>query len=158
MRFLTGVLNSQLVAFWLRYKGKMQGNNYQVDKKPLQEIPLPIIDMNRQQPFISLVDKILATKKSDPQTDTTVLERKIDILVYLLYGLTWDEVQIVENSLPQVEEGDGNEGKKKKGKKKVQLNSMPKLNIDEATYSGWLAGYQKDGYLPSEEEMEKEKQ
>ena len=28
MKFLTGLLNSSLVEFWLRNKGKMQGNNY----------------------------------------------------------------------------------------------------------------------------------
>ena len=26
--FLTGFLNSSLCAYWLRFKGKMQGNNY----------------------------------------------------------------------------------------------------------------------------------
>ena len=99
MRFLTGVLNSRLVAFWLRHKGKMQGNNYQVDKEPLRGIPLPVVDLNQQQPIINLVDKILAAKKADPQADTGAWERNIDVLVYLLYGLTWDEVQILENTL-----------------------------------------------------------
>ncbi len=132
MKFLTGVLNSQLVAFWLRHKGKMQGNNYQVDKEPLQGIPLPIVDTNLQQPIIALVDQILAEKKKDPQADTTALERKIDILVYLLYGLTYDEVMVVENA-----------------------SQGEKLKLDKATYDKWLLRYTKDDALPSEEEMEK---
>lgn len=37
---LTGLLNSRLVAFWLRFRGKMQGSLYQVDKEPLMSIPL----------------------------------------------------------------------------------------------------------------------
>lgn len=37
-------------------------------------------------------------KKSNPQADTTDLEREIDRLVYDLYGLTEDEIKIVEES------------------------------------------------------------
>lgn len=40
MKYLTMLLNSKLVQFWLRYKGKMQGNNYQIDKAPLVNIPI----------------------------------------------------------------------------------------------------------------------
>ena len=40
LKYLTGLLNSKLVAFWLKNKGKMQGNNYQLDKEPLLEIPI----------------------------------------------------------------------------------------------------------------------
>jgi hypothetical protein len=35
-------------------------------------------------------------KKPDPEADTTPLEREIDLLVYELYGLTEDEIAIVE--------------------------------------------------------------
>lgn len=96
MKFLTGVLNSKLVAFWLRHKGKMQGNNYQVDKEPLQGIPLPLVGLSLQQPIIDLVDKILVAKRQDPQADTSKLEQEIDKTVYALYGLTEDEIKIVE--------------------------------------------------------------
>ena len=96
MKFLTGVLNSKLVAFWLRHKGKMQGSNYQVDKEPLQRIPLPIVSPAQQQPIINLVDTILSTKKTKPQADTSELENEIDNLIYNLYSLSNDEIKIVE--------------------------------------------------------------
>ena len=96
MKFLTGVLNSKLVAFWLRNKGKMQGSNYQVDKEPLLNIPLPSATQAQQKPIIDLVDKILAAKKENPQADTSVWEEEIDRLVYKLYGLTKDEIKVVE--------------------------------------------------------------
>ena len=96
MKFLTGVLNSKLVAFWLRHKGKMQGSNYQVDKEPLQRIPLPIVSPAQQQPIINLVDTILSTKKTKLQADTSELENEIDNLIYNLYGLSNDEIKIVE--------------------------------------------------------------
>ena len=96
MKFLTGVLNSKLVEFWLRHKGKMQGSNFQVDKEPLQGIPLPLVDLSLQQPIIKLVDAILAKKMQNSQTDISDLESDIDRLVYNLYGLSEDEIKIVE--------------------------------------------------------------
>jgi len=98
MKFLTGVLNSKLIAFWLRHKGKMQGSNYQVDKEPLQGIPLPIIDRNLQQPIIDLVNTILDKKKENQQTDTSIEESAIDKLVYQLYGLSDDDVKLIEQA------------------------------------------------------------
>jgi len=38
-----------------------------------------------QQPFIPLVDQILAAKKKDPNADTSALEKQIDEMVYKLY-------------------------------------------------------------------------
>ncbi len=94
LKWLTALLNSKLVAFWLRYKGKMQGNNYQIDKEPLVNIPIPKISQSEQQPFIDLVDKILTAKQQGQ--DTTALEAQIDQMVYKLYQLTTDEIKIIE--------------------------------------------------------------
>ncbi len=44
----------------------------------------------------SLVDKILAAKKDNPQADVTALEKEIDQLVYKLYDLTEEEIRIIE--------------------------------------------------------------
>lgn len=57
IKYLTALLNSKLVAFWLKNKGKMQGNNYQIDKEPLLEIPIALSD--KQQIIATLVDYIL---------------------------------------------------------------------------------------------------
>jgi hypothetical protein len=56
--------------------------------------------------FITLVDQILAAKKHPPSSpldrgelsvaDTSALEKQIDELVYALYGLTPEEIEIVE--------------------------------------------------------------
>ncbi len=96
MKFLTGILNSRLIAFWLKNKGKMQGDNYQVDKEPLMGIPLPLISETLQQPIINIVDRILVAKKNNSLFDTSALELEIDQLVYKLYGLTEEEIRIVE--------------------------------------------------------------
>jgi len=97
LKYLTALLNSKLIAFWLKHKGKMQGENYQIDKEPLLALPIKKIPNKEQQPFIDLVDKILAAKKDNPQADTGTWEREIDRLVYELYELTEEEKAIVEN-------------------------------------------------------------
>ena len=98
MKFLTGVLNSKLIAFWLRHKGKMQGSNYQVDKEPLQGIPLPLVDLSFQRPIINLVDPILSKKYQNAQADTTAEESEIDKEVYRLYGISDEEMKLIEQT------------------------------------------------------------
>jgi len=103
LKYLVALLNSKLVVFWLRHKGKMQGNNFQIDKEPLINLPLVTVSESNQKPLIEIVDKILEITKSDdylknPQKQVQVkeYEKKIDQLVYSLYGLTDDEIKIVE--------------------------------------------------------------
>src|SRR3989339_90901 len=96
LKYLTGLLNSKLIAFWLRHKGKMQGTNYQVDKEPLLKIP--IYNSDSPEPVIKLVDRILQIKSLNSKADIIYLEKEIDILVYKLYELTFDEVKIFDPS------------------------------------------------------------
>jgi len=89
----------------------LENNNY--CKHPIKQISLA-----DQQPFIDLVDQILERKKMPPEQgvmttcpkhptpcpkhptlcpDTSELERQIDEMVYKLYGLTEEEVRVVES-------------------------------------------------------------
>ena len=45
-----------------------------------------------------LVDRVLLAKQRDAKADVSALEREIDELVYALYGLTPEEIQIVEGA------------------------------------------------------------
>ncbi|MFH0201417.1 Eco57I restriction-modification methylase domain-containing protein [Campylobacter coli] len=99
VKYLTAILNSKLVAFWLKHKGKMQGNNYQIDKEPLLNIP--IVDTNSKNKkladeLINLADEILKAKEQDKNANTQELENKINSLVYKLYNLTEEEIKIIE--------------------------------------------------------------
>ncbi|MCF0186937.1 MAG: hypothetical protein HUJ98_10675 [Bacteroidaceae bacterium] len=90
LKFLVGVLNSKLVEFWLKNKGKMQGENYQLDKEPLCNIPLPEQGCN-QQSISSKVKDIIIEKEECSSSNS-----EIDRLVYELYGLTNGEVKIID--------------------------------------------------------------
>ncbi|MFP6042410.1 Eco57I restriction-modification methylase domain-containing protein [Helicobacter pylori] len=99
-KFLVGLLNSLLIRFWLKHRGKVQGNNYQIDKEPLMNIPLIKITKSNKptaDKIIALVDKILQAKEKDPKANTQGLEKEIDALVYQLYNLTDEEIKIIEN-------------------------------------------------------------
>ena len=105
LKYLTAILNSKLVAFWLRNKGKMQGNNYQIDKEPLLAVPIYKPSNQDQKAIIALVDQILFTINGDdyannPATQAKVeeLERQNDKMVYELYGLTPEEIAVVEGT------------------------------------------------------------
>ena len=94
LKYLTGLLNSKLVAFWLRKKGKMQGNAYQLDKEPLLEIPIYKPSDKDANEIAKLVDKIISFKQQGK--DSSEQEKQIDELVYNLYGITKAEQKIIE--------------------------------------------------------------
>ena len=94
LMYLLGILNSFLINKYYR------AYYTDVNVKPtyLAKIPIPAISTKDQIPFIKLVDKILDTKKAKPEADTSKLEKEIDQLVYQLYQLTPEEIQLVEAS------------------------------------------------------------
>ncbi|EPY7689976.1 DUF7149 domain-containing protein [Campylobacter coli] len=99
LKYLTGVLNSKLIAFWLKHKGKIQGNLFKIDKEPLLNIPVVNINSKNEKlanKLISLVDEILKAKEQDKNANTQELENKINSLVYKLYNLTEEEIKIIE--------------------------------------------------------------
>ena len=90
--YLLGLLNSKLLNWYFRcFSTNSNVNGYEVE-----DFPMPKATEQQKQAIISLVDKILNAKRSDPSTDTSASEREIDGLVYELYGLTEEEVKVVK--------------------------------------------------------------
>ncbi len=88
MKYLTALLNSKLIEYWLRHKGKMQGNNFQIDKEPLLNIP--IYKNGNIQSFTKFIDYIIFLKSQllknlSDQLIPTYFEQIIDGMVYELY-------------------------------------------------------------------------
>jgi hypothetical protein len=99
LKYLTALLNSDLMAFWLRNKGKMQGNNYQVDKGPLLELPIYNPPEGNSQTLIDLMDQIIEAKKNNvPSEKLDSIETEINQAVFDLYNLTPEEIKIVEGN------------------------------------------------------------
>ncbi|MBX3165315.1 MAG: N-6 DNA methylase [Bacteroidetes bacterium] len=109
-KYLTAFLNSNVVAFWLRNKGKMQGNLYQVDKEPILGIPIFDTPNNAaKEQIIKLVEQVLKLNKEKHETKLEskieqlqnridYCEQKINEVVYELYELTKEEIAVIENS------------------------------------------------------------
>jgi adenine-specific DNA-methyltransferase len=98
LNFVLALLNSRLYYFWLYHMGQRKGEALELYQKPLAEVPIKQIGTDEQKPFIKLVDRILAAKQRDADADISALKREIDKLVYSLYGLTTEEIQIVESA------------------------------------------------------------
>ena len=97
LKYLLGLLNSKLINYIYTKKFKSTKTVFsEIQARSVGELPIVMPDTELQKPIIDLVDKILATKKPDASVDTSELEHKIDKLVYKLYGLTEDEIAIVE--------------------------------------------------------------
>ena len=167
LKILLGILNSDLIKFWLKNKGKMQGSNYQLDKEPLLNIPIKYEETELTNTISDNVLKLLESNKNlvnevngfnkwlirtvAPNTDgisnyfeldydefllelkkndvniqsretqelvesefdksTNIikplqnsiqeLESEINQLVYELYGLTAEDIAIIENSFKE---------------------------------------------------------
>ena len=97
LRYLLGVMNSNYAAVLLT---NLRGGDYHIYPEHIRNMPIPTASSEQQQPIIELVDNILNVNKSNPNADTSALENEIDRLVYHLYGLTYDEVLIIDPTPP----------------------------------------------------------
>ena len=98
LKYILGVLNSALISYYFT-KNTAKSVRQMFPKlilEDLRKFPIKKCSMEKQQPIISLVEKILKIKKDNTQTDTSPLEKEIDRLVYNLYDLTKDEIKLID--------------------------------------------------------------
>jgi type I restriction-modification system DNA methylase subunit len=124
-KYLLALLNSKLIWHYLKYISSSLGSaSLRMKKIFVEQVPIPKIQEENQQPFIKLVDEILESKEKikdykilleeATKTDNfdreiklkkeleilenicTSNEKEIDQMVYKLYDLTEDEIKIVE--------------------------------------------------------------
>ncbi|WP_337871664.1 TaqI-like C-terminal specificity domain-containing protein, partial [Ignavibacterium sp.] len=103
LKYLLALMNSKLMEFYFNFIGIMTaGGAYTLKYDTVVEFPIKIISEINQKPFINLVDEILAIKKQNPDIDTQHLEDQIDIMVYKLYNLTYEEVEIIDSQIASI--------------------------------------------------------
>jgi len=99
LRFLLGVLNSSAIRFYWLNKFRDDRKTFpKIKGEYLKLLPLPKVENIKQAPIIRLVGEVEAAKQNDHNADTSAIEREIDEHVYRLYGLTPEEIKIVEES------------------------------------------------------------
>ena len=92
IKFYLGLINSRAFNYYCDY---FSYTNH-ITVSGIKQVPIPTVSIEQQETLVKIVNQILATKLSSPSTDATALEREIDELVYELYGLTKEEVRVVE--------------------------------------------------------------
>ena len=98
LKYLCTLLNAKLIRWFLYQTAPTSGmGTLRWKKIYVETIPIPKISSAEQRPFINLVDSILKAKAANPKADTTGQEAEIDQLVYGLYGLTTEEIQIIKH-------------------------------------------------------------
>lgn len=94
LSFFIAILNSKLFSWLLNLiVGTAAGGNAG-NADNVKNIPIPALSEEEQLPFVELVEAILAKKERNE--DTTALEAEIDLLVYKLYDLSYEEVKVID--------------------------------------------------------------
>ncbi len=96
-KYVLALLNSSLLQWY--YSNMFKGDTELFPKIRIaqaKQLPIRKVSIEMQQPIIMLIDKILASKQSCPNADTSDIEHKINELVYQLYNLTSEEIAEVE--------------------------------------------------------------
>ena len=89
---LLGILNSKLINWFFRcFSTNSNVNGYEIDN-----LPIPTIDNATQLKLKELVTIIIKKKSINNHSDTSEEESMIDEIVYQLYKLSNDEIQIIE--------------------------------------------------------------
>ncbi len=116
--FIIGILNSKLISWYAyRFIFGMAIRTMHFDNAVTSRIPIPVInsgsesiEKSQHDKLVYLVDQMLETQKlyhnAKSDSDKNLYKQKIDLidkqidhLVYKLYGLTEDEINIVEGEL-----------------------------------------------------------
>ena len=99
-QYIVALLNSNVLDFYYKKRFTLKKEDVfpEIQAYLYEQLPIATATQVQQRPIITLVDRILAVKKANPLADTTAEEREIDRLVYDLYGLTEDEIAIVEGT------------------------------------------------------------
>jgi len=111
-KFLLGILNSEFIGWLFRKKFQISDSDTfpQIMIGNILEFPVPKFDVARHDKVVALVTQMLELNKKLPEAKTdqenTSIRRQIeasdaaiDALVYELYGLTEEEIGIVEESV-----------------------------------------------------------
>ena len=98
LRYVLAMLNCRLLSWY----AQMCSPNFSKEIFPklnpsdIKALPLPQTTIEQRNKIETLVETILNRKKQNPEADVSELEDEINQIVYKLYGLTDDEISIVE--------------------------------------------------------------
>lgn len=81
MKYLSALFNSRLMHFWFRFRGKMQGDFFQLDTAPVLRAPIRVPSASCLQEIEKLVDLLCIRYQEED-------DARIDELIEALYGIS----------------------------------------------------------------------
>jgi len=100
LKYILAILNSKLSYKYQTFVSNTLSRKTTIAQKDIfSYLPIPIITQSNKEvvkQIESLVDKILSLKNQNPKADTTEYEKQIDQLIYKLYNLSPEEINIIE--------------------------------------------------------------
>ena len=103
IKYILGLLNSKLMHYYFHFIGIMTaGGAYTLKAATISALPFKVHEDTNI--IASIVDEILLLKDKDHNADVSFQEQEIDRIVYHLYGLTYDEVLIIDPTPPFTQE------------------------------------------------------
>ena len=112
LKYILALINSNFLDYIYKNLTAEQGKVFaQVKLTTLRKMPIKIAKLDVQNKFISIVDKILAVTQTEDylqneekQNAVKEYEKQIDIMVYKLYELTYDEVLTIDKDFALTEQ------------------------------------------------------
>lgn len=103
LKYLNGVLCSKAVEYYLKTELRTLGKtSIQYSKQYMEKLPIPEITEDNQETadkIETLVNEIIILKETDNEADISTQQSEIDKLVYQLYNLTNEEIEMIEKEI-----------------------------------------------------------
>ncbi|WP_440999823.1 type IIG restriction enzyme/methyltransferase [Fodinibius sp. SL11] len=98
--YLFGLLNSSLYTYIIKASKLTNEQAFpQILLTDLKELPIKKAPSDTEEAIINAADQILTTKEDNPDADISDLEKEINELVYELYSMSEEEIEIIEESV-----------------------------------------------------------
>lgn len=104
LKFILAILNSKLIYFWLYHRGKRKGKMLELYLTPLSEIPIAIPNQNIQNKIIKIVNDIIENRKIDSELDLSKIEFELNLFIYKIYDLNFNEVLLIDKEFKLTKE------------------------------------------------------
>ncbi|MFA5866359.1 MAG: N-6 DNA methylase [Actinomycetota bacterium] len=113
-RVILGILNSSILTYYVKHVGSgFRGGYHAFGKASLSDFPLPRMDKESTAKMEAFVGNMVSLHSKDDASQSQhnkvlcerqiiAIDRQIDQLVYKLYGLTAEEIKIIERAFDEV--------------------------------------------------------
>ena len=97
IKYILSLLNSKLINWFYVNRFTNESNlTVNLSKEYLSQIPVAKLTKEQEQALVEKVNQIISIKESNYLIDTNSIENEIDLIIYKIYGLSANEMKIVE--------------------------------------------------------------